>query len=229
MNSLSSTGAHVKGSPYQKKAYRREIFGLMIKYGTPVLWITISPAVSHSPIFMQIAGHKVDLSDLPSHVERAKMVANDPVAAAIYFNTVIDAFTTYLLGYKQPGGGIFGKPAAYYGMTEEQGTGTLHNHMLVWLHGFDTASKLRSDLEDKSFQENLKKYLESIIKQGYLGTSTVDEDIDVSEVSCKYPVNPDDYSNEDFERELNDDVNKLVKVANTHSCRETCYKKRRKR
>ena len=40
MNSLSSTGAHVNGSPYQKKAYRREIFGLMIKYGTPVLWIT---------------------------------------------------------------------------------------------------------------------------------------------------------------------------------------------
>ena len=110
-------------------------------------------------------------------------------------------------------------------MTEEQGTGTLHNHMLVWLHGFDTASKLRSDLEDKSFQENVKKYLESIIKQGYLGTSTVDDDIDVSEVSCKYPVNPDDYSNEDFERELYDDVNKLVKVANTHSCRETCYRK----
>ena len=103
MNSLSSTGAHVNGSPYQKKSYRREIFGLMIKYGTPVLWITISPAVSHSPIFMQIAGHDINLSDLPSHIERAIMVANDPVAAAIYYNTIIDALITYILGYKQPG------------------------------------------------------------------------------------------------------------------------------
>merc|ERR1711928_272269 len=193
MNSLSSTGAQVNGSPYQKKAYRREIFGLMIKYGTPVLWITISPAVSHSPLFMQIAGHKVDLSDLPSHVERAKIVANDPVAAAIYYNTVIDAFVDYILGYKQANGGTFGKPAAYYGMTEEQGTGTLHNHMLVWLHGFESASKLRSDLEDETFQKNLKNYLEEIIKEGYLGNSNIDENLDVSEVSCRYPVNPDHY------------------------------------
>ena len=231
LNTVSSTGAHVKGSPYQKKAYRREIFGLMIKYGTPVLWITISPAVSHSPIFMQIAGHKVDLSDIPSHVERAKMVANDPVAAAIYYNTVIDAFVDYILGYKQANGGTFGKPAAYYGMTEEQGTGTLHNHMLVWLHGFESASKLRSDLEDETFQENLKEYLEKIIKQGYLGNRDVDENLDASEVSCKYPVDPAHYPNnmEEFYEELYDDVNKLVKVANTHSCRETCYKKRKKR
>ena len=230
MNSLSSTGAYVKGSPYQKKSYRREIFGLMIKYGTPVLWITLSPAVSHSPIFMQLAGHEVDLSNLPSHVERAKIVANDPVAAAMYYKTVINAFTTYLLGYKQSGGGIFGKPSAYYGMTEEQGTGTLHNHMLVWLHGFESASKLRSDLEDKTFQENLIIYLESIIKQGYLGNDNIDENVDVSEVSCKYPVNPNDYPNDEgFEEELNKDVNKLVRVANTHSCRETCYKRRKNR
>merc|ERR1712098_906353 len=149
------------------------------------------------------------------------MVANDPVSAAMYYNTVIDAFSTHILGYKQPKGGTFGKPAAYYGMTEEQGTGTLHNLMLVWLHGFESASKLRSDLEDKTFQDNLKEYLEKIIKQGYLGNDSIDEDPDVSAVSCRYPVDPND---EDFENVLNDDVNKLVRVANTHSCRETCYK-----
>ena len=64
------------------------------------------------------------------------MVANDPVAAAIYFNTVIDAFTEHILGYKKEKGGVFGHVSAYYGMIEEQGTGTLHNHMRVWLHGF---------------------------------------------------------------------------------------------
>ena len=206
MNSLSSAGAHVNGSPFQKTTYRREIFALMVQMGTPVLWITLSPAVTHSPIFLQIAGYNVDLSEIPSHVERAKLVANDPVAAAIYYNTIIDAFTKYLLGYNDSKGGIFGHVSAYYGMTEEQGTGTLHNHMLLWLHGFKNMSKLKSELENETFKNNLKKYLERIIKQGYLGTYNADEDLNVSDVSCKYPVDPDEI---DFEEKLNDDVNKL--------------------
>ena len=227
--SLSSAGSHIHGSPYQKSSNRREIFGLMIQYGTPSLWITISPAVVHSPIFMQIAGEAIDIdfSNIPAHVERAKLVANNPVAAAIYYNTVIDAFTKYLLGYKQLNGGTFGYTTAFYGMTEEQGTGTLHNHMLVWFYGFKSASELKSLLQDEMFKERLKNYLERIIKQGYLDTDNFDVDLDVSDVSCKNPVNPNDYDNHnDFKEALNLDVNQLVKVANTHSCRGTCYKYR---
>ena len=226
MDSLGSAGKHINGSPFQKSTYRKEIFGLMIQKGSPVLWITLSPAVTHSPIFIQIAGYEVDLSKIPSHVERAKLVASDPVAAALYFNTVIDAFTKFLLGYNQPNGGIFGHPSAYYGMTEEQGTGTLHNHMLVWLHNFKSTSKLRSELEEEAFRDQLTKYLERIIKQGYLDNiNDVEEDLEVSEVSCNYPVDPRKFdSSNDFRRELNEDVNKLVKVANTHSCRATCHK-----
>ena len=228
IGSLSSAGSNIHGSPYQKSSNRREIFGLMIQYGTPALWITISPALVHSPIFMRIAGQPVDLSNIPSHVERAKLVANNPVAAAIYYNTVIDAFTKYLLGYKQPDGGNFGHTEAFYGMTEEQGTGTLHNHMLVWLHGFKSASKLKSLLQDETFKEGLINYLERIIKQGYLDTDNLDIDLDVSEVSCKNPVNPGDYfDHDDFKEAFIEDVNQLVKVANTHSCCATCYKYRK--
>ena len=76
----------------------------------------------------------------------------------------MDAFTKYLLAYKQPKGGVFGLASAFHGMTEDQGTGTLHNHMLVWLHGFKSASDIRLILEDKTFQQDLIKYLERIIK-----------------------------------------------------------------
>ena len=229
MKTLSSAGKHINGSPHQKSTYRREIYGLMIELGCPVLWITISPAPTHSPIFLQIAGHTVDLNNIPSHVERAIEVANDPVAAALYFNKVIDAFTTFILGYKQLDGGVFGHPSAYYGMTEEQGTGTLHNHMLVWLHNFKSTSKLKEELADATFKKNLTDYLERVIKQGYLGA--VDEkedeeidknlqDLDVTEVSFKYPVAVNDPS-------FVDDINKLVRIANTHKCRATCHKYRK--
>ena len=102
-NNLSSSGSHIKGSPYEKGSNRREIFGLMIQYGTPSLWITISPAAVHSPMFMQPAGEPIDFdfSDIPSHTERAKLVANNPVAAAIYYNTIIDEFINYILGWKK--------------------------------------------------------------------------------------------------------------------------------
>ena len=114
-------------------------------------------------------------------------------------------------------------------MTEEQGTGTLHNHMLAWLHNFKSASELKSLIQDEEFKDRLLKYLEEIIKQSYLDTDSIDEDLDVSEVSCKHPVNPDGFKGnpDGFKEKLNEDVNQLVKVANTHSCRSTCYKYRK--
>ena len=98
--------------------------------------------------------------------------------------------------------------------------------MLVWLHNFKSTSKLRSELEEETFREQLTKYLERIIKQGYLDNiSDVEEDLEVSEISCNHPVDPRKFDDsKDFRKELNDDVNKLVKVANTHSCRATCHK-----
>ena len=120
-------------------------------------------------------------------------------------------------------------------MTEEQGTGTLHNHMLVWLHNFKSASELKSQLQDASFQEKLIDYLERIIKQGYIDDDlnvqenvTVEQDLDVSEVSCKYAVDPSHFKENpsQFKAKLADDVNKLVTVANTHRHSQTCYKYR---
>ena len=232
MNNLSSAGSKVKRSPCEKAFNRREIFGLMIKFGSPTLWITISPATVHSPIFLRLANDRqidFDLLDIPSHTERAKLVANNPVAAAIYYNTIIDEFTNYILGWiDKLNGGIFGHVETFYGMTEEQGTGTLHNHMLAWLRGIKSASELRLLFEDDQFKDDLMKYLDRIIREGFLDTDDFDETVDVSEVSCKNPVNPEDHANDFFYNEaLRDDVNKLVKVANTHSCRETCYKYRK--
>ena len=230
LNNLSSTGAKIQGSPYCKKSYRREIFGLMVHFGMPAFWITISPATIHSPILLQLAGQDIDLDNiltmhLPSSHERAKIVAQDPVAAAQFFNIVIDAFTTTLLGYNQLDGGIFGHIAGYFGCIEEQGTGTLHIHMLVWLQGFVSRSELESKFNDENFKKRLLEYLESIIKQGYLDDFDAEStNIDVSEVSCKRPVDP---TEEEFESKLAEDVNKLVTVANTHRHSFTCNKYRK--
>ena len=76
---------------------------------------------------------------------------------------MIDAFTEHILGFDKDKGGIFGHSSGYYGMIEEQGTGMLHCHMLVWLHGFNMA-EMQSNLEDNTFKQDLLEYLESITR-----------------------------------------------------------------
>ena len=51
------------------------------------------------------------------------------------------------------------------------------------------------------------KYLERIIKQGYLDADNIDQNLDVSEVSCKDPVDPKDFDDDDdFQAALTLDV-----------------------
>ena len=230
LDNLSSTGAQINGSPYCKKRYRREIFGLMIHFGMSAYFITVSPSNIHSPIVLFLAGEEIDLDDLlpddlPSSHRRAQIAAEDPVSVARFFNIVIDAFTKYLLGYNQPNGGILGHVAAYYGCIEEQGTGTLHIHMLVWLDGFSSRSDIEAKFTDEIFKTNLLEYLEKVIKQGYFNDANFDDTcLNVSNVSCKRPINPAD---QDFDEKFTEDVNSLVAVANTHRHTFTCYKYRK--
>ena len=149
----------------------------------------------------------------------------DLVAAAKYFNLLIDSFIKYILGYDQESGGIFGHSSAYYGCIEEQGTGNLHIHMLVWLHGFKSLSQIIDQISYINFQNNLINYLENIIKQDYLGLeSDIPGIVDVSAASFKTPVDPTD---NDYQNALITDVNCLVKVANMHRHSFSSYKYRK--
>ena len=65
-------------------------------------------------------------------------------------------------------------------------------------------------MKTTKFKDDLIKYLDRIIREGFLDTDDFDETVDVSEVSCKNPVNPKDYGDNDFfyNEALRDDVNK---------------------
>ena len=80
------------------------------------------------------------------------MVADDPVLAAQFFHVYIQAFLQSFLGFEtkpsadhKPKGPLLNETiftglnsrglSAFYGTVETQGRGSLHLHMLVWLHG----------------------------------------------------------------------------------------------
>ena len=66
---------------------------------------------------------------------------DNPDAAAKFYNRLIDSVTEILSGFDRKNqrskrnGGIFGHVKAFAGSTETQGTGNLHFHCLLWVHG----------------------------------------------------------------------------------------------
>ncbi|CAF4354735.1 unnamed protein product, partial [Adineta steineri] len=62
-------------------------------------------------------------------------------------------------------GGVVGPVKAYFGTVESQGRGSLHLHLLIWLHHDLKPADMKNKIQDPSFRENLIAYLEDIIKE----------------------------------------------------------------
>lgn len=84
----------------------------------------------------KFAGKDINLDDpfsknWPSKSDRAKIVAEDPVAAANFFHTLISVWMETILGMNPHPPheiGVLGRVKAFYGCIEAQGRGTLHMH-----------------------------------------------------------------------------------------------------
>ncbi|CAF5055178.1 unnamed protein product, partial [Rotaria socialis] len=62
-------------------------------------------------------------------------------------------------------GGVLGPVKAYFGTVENQGRGSLHLHLLIWLDHDFKPSDLKEKIQNVDFREKLKEYLEDIIKE----------------------------------------------------------------
>ena len=150
----------------------------MIKLGLPAFFITINPADYHHPIVLHFADKKVNLDHpfsgnwLPQ-AERALLVAQDPVAAAKFFHTLVQLWLRTVLGITDGNVmnniGVLGRASGYYGTVETQGRGSLHLHILVWIHGSKNPDEMASSLLDptSSFSEDMKDYLRSVISEQF--------------------------------------------------------------
>ena len=61
--------------------------------------------------------------------------------------------------------GVLGPIKAYFGTVENQGRGSLHLHILMWLDHDMTPSQLKESVQNVEFRQGLLDYLEDIIKQ----------------------------------------------------------------
>jgi hypothetical protein len=237
MQQVNTITSYVDGSAAARVNMWNEIRGLMVDQGLPSFYVTINPADIYNPIIKLLAGYDIDIDCLlpeqvPNYWEQSIMVAKNPAIAAKFFNLYMKAFISCLMAYdpkyKDLNGGLFGICKAYYGCVEAQGRGTLHCHMLIWLHGGLNLNEIKEKiLQDPAFKERLLFYLEDLI-QNSIPSDPGDSYIPPSarfHPCAVRGINPvDSGQNEDHVKLRQKDMHLLAKQCQAHTHRATCYK-----
>lgn len=165
LNQIKTVGGHVMGSAYSRSNLRTQIHALIYSQGLPSIFMTINPADIHSRIALYFAGVNLDLDQIlpetiPSTFQRAQIIASHPVATAQFFNVLISSILGSIVKK-----GVLGPIKAYFGTVENQGRGSLHLHILLWLDHDITPSQLKQKMQNEEFRNGFIKYLEDIIKE----------------------------------------------------------------
>jgi len=187
LNDLDHVGGFVKGSITSKKHMRNEIWSMISQLGAPSWFITLSPADSRHPICLYYADKKFEFTpNLRSANERNLLIAQNPVAAARFFNFMVRSFIKHVLGIDTDHSGLYGDTAGYYGVAEQQGRLTLHLHMMLWIRNALSPQEIRDRLmnDDTEFQKSLIQYLEGCQKGEFLTGS-------MEYVKSKVPIDPE--------------------------------------
>lgn len=242
---LNHVNYKVQGSITSKKYMRNEIWSLVSYLGAPSWFITFAPADVKHPIALYFADTSTKyVPECWSSDERWRLIANNPVAGARFFNMMADLFIKHVLGVGTGESGIYGDTSGYYGTVEQQGCLTLHLHLLLWLKNALTPQEIRDRIMDPNsdFQKAMVEYLESVhVGEFMTGTAKdVRERIDKlnqenparvppTETLPEAPPEKCDHAETEMEckackkydswwRRFRDTVDELLLLSNMHNC-----------
>ncbi len=191
LNDLDKVAEKVDGSFTSKKHMRNELWSLVSYKGAPSWFITFAPADNFHPLCLYYADTEEQfIPRFRTSSDRYRLIAQNPVAGARFFHTMVQLFLKHVLGVDTEQAGVFGKPSAYYGTVEQQGRLTLHLHMLVWIVNSLSPQEIRNRIMDPTsdFQKKMIDYLESAHTAEYVDSELeiVREEINDREVVPGY-------------------------------------------
>ncbi len=224
-----AAAARVQGSNSSRVQCRSQIFSTTIMKNPPCLWLTINPVDVHDPIAQVFAGADIDLDAFcamlgPDAETRAQNIAMDPYAAAKFFNFIIVVILETLFGVQateyqvrnRPG--IFGRVSAYYALTETQGRGCLHLHLLLWLEDAPTAEEMTKKLKLIHFREKVIAFIKANLRAYLPGLESVESIKAIpreKNLAYNRPPNPSD---DNYTQRLADLELRLARSEQIHTC-----------
>ena len=177
---LSTVDTVTQNVPHSNEAAlkaRKTAEAIQVKFGQPSWFLTVTPDDDNSIILQIYSRTNIDLdnpdvSNLDEATaskrarERTKLRIEYPGISACFFADAVDIILKDIVGWDLENKkacitpGLFGIPNAFTGAIEEQGRGTLHIHLLIWIEEFNLH---REDLFKTTRESNHAK--ETIIKQ----------------------------------------------------------------
>ncbi|TFK91365.1 hypothetical protein K466DRAFT_482950 [Polyporus arcularius HHB13444] len=227
---VHGAAGRVQGTDAARYKIRAQIWSTSLVYGPPSMWITINPSDIHDPIAQLFAGEDIDLDNFvassgPDAARRAVSIADDPYAAARFFHfltlTLLETlFQIRVTPYAvKSGTGVLGKAAAYVGSVESQGRGSLHLHMLLWLHNTPRSEQLHELLHDELFRSRVVAYIRANVRAYMTGLETaasvkaIPKDNDIPFSRPPHPDSPD------YHAEVADFELRLARAQQVHTCK----------
>lgn len=180
IHDLDLVGGKVDGSLSTKKVMRSEVWSLVAYKGPPTWYLTLSPADVRHPLSIYLSDtRETFFPNLYSKDDAARLVTGNPVAGARFFDFMVRLFIKHILGCVPGTGGrtgLYGPTAAYYGTVEQQGRLALHFHVLIWVEGSLSPSRIKDLIMDpeSDFAHKLADYLDAAHQGQFITGSLAD-------------------------------------------------------
>jgi hypothetical protein len=239
-SNVHAAAGKVMGTNAGRHRLKSEIWSTSIALGPPSLWITINPCDLHDPIAQVFAGEGIDLDQFletigPDADTRAQNISNDPYASSRFFHFMVRTILTTLFGVKRTKfqvrseKGIFGHIAAYFGVVESQGRGTLHLHILLWLMNSPSIAEIFELLKTEEFRSKVTEFIRTNIKgyaPGFESADTVKAIPRKTDVAYSRPPNPFPDTAQDISSDAGDSYDarcqefelKVARSKQVHTC-----------
>lgn len=146
---------------------RQLLFGMIIQYSIPAIWLTINPSDLTNPLVLRIAGADFGQDDNFTNLrDRIKKEAmKDPGVIADFFNNIVQTLFSSLIRVESEKPGIFGKTVAHFGAVESTKRMMLHLHAVFWLGGNpDLPGLAKKMLENSEYRTQVLLYVDNIIR-----------------------------------------------------------------
>jgi hypothetical protein len=90
---ISRVGVTAAGSDEKKSHLLAQLKSSMVYHGCPLIFLTLNPAETHSPIALFYAGEEINIEDFDPHKyspeERLRRTVSNPLAVVEYFHSMI--------------------------------------------------------------------------------------------------------------------------------------------
>ena len=247
MQLVNTVASKLPGSHAAKLQARNECIAYCGAFGIPLFYLTINPNPLNSPVFSLMAGdEEVNLDErypqLKPKRERTKMLVEDPVAAADFYEFSIRYIFDDLFGWDfEKGeswieGGILGKLRGFKGTHEFTERGCLHGHFLLWIDGALNPEQMHEKMRrDVAYRKEVLSFLDEAIRHDLPDVelpSEQDRTVDPRHFRPPEPPNlKPEYTEEEYEQIvaewkaiMDSDVKFLGEKVQRHYCLRVCHK-----